>query len=259
MYKKLLACGTVAMLAAGLGCKRHTDTPPTVLEGEGGNLMPVSVEEARHDSEVIGPVASKDELEPLFAPKPGEAGDGGLAIQNDTPQALAETYVQLLNRGQTAQLFELATSRQQEAIQDYLAAIQPIGDAMTELQRVILQKFPDFSLADVSPTQRQWMIINVQEISDTEATFAIETSDGQNMQQLTAVRTDGNWWVEYPQDQIDQLQNAPTDQVAQQSQQVANAIRDIVQRIRNDEITDEQALRTALEDMSRSFMPGSGG
>jgi hypothetical protein len=245
MYKMFLFCGMIAILATGPGCKRHTEPTPEIIEGEGSDLMPVSLEEAAQDKDVVGPVADEGELEPLFAPEPSE-GAGVFAIQNDTPQALAESYVRIANRSATL-LYILAKPQQRESLQDYLNASQPGSDAIRELWQAIEQNFGDLTWADISPNEeiKQCMVSNIQQTSDTEATISIETIEGQNPQQIKAIRVDGSWWINLPPDQVDHFRNQPMDQVAQQSQKMAESVRDVVRRIRNGEITDVEGLRNA--------------
>ncbi|GMU23916.1 MAG: hypothetical protein AMXMBFR13_39930 [Phycisphaerae bacterium] len=244
----------LAMVAFAGACDQREAPPPefnTVMTEGGRSLRPIRLTR-RDRSRLVAPAASGEQPPAERPTDAGTAAGSPIEIRDDTPEAAANTFVNILKSGSIAQLPQIVVPEQQESVQQMVAMIQPLTTAQAELQQAMEEKFPAHAFRMSTPAgvpgslPREVTIVSVTPLTDDEAEAVLDIqAPGQPPPEaLKLRRVDGKWRVEDADlaapppgeaEKVDGFVNA-----------MAEAMRGVTDRINAGEFADGSAAEEAL-------------
>lgn len=274
MAMMVLLGGWLALSAAACNDDPAPTQFPTVMGGDGVRLRPIKV--TKRDKAIVASVSGGGGGDGAGTESGGQpnaeqpAGDGeAVAIDDSTPQALANSVTEILRKVNLWQLPAVVVPAQVEEINRRTRLIQPLIDAQSSLKLALTEKFPGhaFQLApigafkDLSGAMPSDISIGeVTSINDDEAEAPLTASGaaGSASQKITFRRVEGKWRIEFSE--LKQMTPIEEEKVAGLVMYMVDAIALIQQKLKDDEYADgeaaEQAIGQTMQEAVENFLKG---
>lgn len=256
MLSPRLSCIFVFLILAA-GCRRDSDPPPRLVSSDLG-LMPLRASDVVVDTVLLASALTDEAARaggaaaaPAAAPVP---------IDDTTPEALGQTYVAIINAGQFQQWATIVLPEQQAVATELAQVIQPAMEVFSQLQRVMGEKFPGHAFQPPlgsgpipADWARRWTVAGVEvDAADANlATLKLQEENGTQTTERKLKKVDDHWRVE----EVNVPTEIPPD-LATGVTALTDALRAVIARIENNEITDPQQVVTAIvQAMAGSAAP----
>lgn len=272
MLQRLMLLVLAGILCV-LGCREGKEPEPQFnasMEASGKTLVPAHVPDYSYsDKSILAAAAREEEVpaKPKPETKPAEVTFGepaALEIDDSSPEAILETFQKLSEDQNLNLLVDIVVPEQQDLVREMAEAMEPMLDAMKELQEAFKKAFPDEQLQGMQTpggmipgAQGKLEIANIEEISETEYEATLNAEGMPQPVKFTCRKIEDAWRIELPgMPGPEQLEMARQQMTA--IPKIADAVRELADRVVNDEFDSPEKVGHALMQTIMQAAAGAG-